>query len=47
MAIFKKDEGSKSAWGVADPLKRQFLAGFFIGCVVGIAVGGLLSRHFG
>lgn len=41
--MFKKSVDSKSAWGVSDPLKRQFLAGFCIGTVVGIGIGRLLG----
>ena len=43
MAIFKKSgEEPKAAWGVADPAKRQFLAGLFLGIAIGVALGRFL-----
>ncbi len=41
--MFKKIPDDESARGVSDPLRHQFLAGLFVGTVVGIGVGGLLG----
>ena len=41
--MFSKTTDSNSAWGVSDPMKRQFLAGLCIGIAIGLAVGRLLA----
>lgn len=45
--MFKRTSSSKSAWGVSDPLKRQFLAGLFVGSVIGMGLTKLLDSLFG
>ena len=42
-AMFKKNTESKSAFGVSDPLKRQFMVGFCVGAVVGLGLARLLG----
>ncbi len=41
--MFKKIPGHDARRGVSDSLRMQFLAGLFVGAVVGIGVGGLLG----
>lgn len=41
--MFKKTTDSKSAFGVSDPLKRQFLAGLCVGVVIGLAIARLIG----
>ncbi|WP_268768318.1 MULTISPECIES: hypothetical protein [Stenotrophomonas] len=41
--MFKKSSDHDGRHGVSDPLRLQFLAGLFVGTVVGIGVGGLLG----
>ncbi|WP_269150865.1 hypothetical protein [Stenotrophomonas acidaminiphila] len=41
--MFKKISDHDARRGVSDSLRMQFLAGLFVGAVVGIGVGGLLG----
>ena len=41
--MFKKISDHDVRRGVSDSLRMQFLAGLFVGTVVGIGVGGLLG----
>jgi len=41
--MFNKNPNAVGTQEVSDPLRQQFLAGLFVGAVLGIGMGGLLG----